>query len=273
MIVNSPSLDPVDPVLDFNADSPVIGWHTVLTPTSVVVSPAADPLHPVSNLANPSTTAGWRGQTGAEHFVTGVGLGQTLDYMAVARHNFGSEGMQIRLQVQNTVGGAFNTVIASFTPPDDEPLIMRFEPQVVVTARLRILPATTSDIPRASVMYLGRLLILQRRIYVGHTPLTMGRNARITNGRAESGDFLGRIVLTETLQSAISMQNLSPDWYRDNMDPFIAASKDTPFFVAWRPGDYPEETSYAWMTNEPQPSNQRPNGMMQVDFQYSGLKI
>jgi hypothetical protein len=28
---------------------------------------------------------------------------------------------------------------------------------------------------------------------------------------------------------------------------------------------------FAWLTNDPQPMNQRPNGMMQVELQLSGV--
>jgi hypothetical protein len=125
--------------------------------------------------------------------------------------------------------------------------------------------------PTIAVVYAGALLVLQRRIYVGHTPIPYGRSAKITNGRSESGNFLGRIVLNEKTQSAVKMQNLTPAWYRQHLDPFIAASKEAPFFFAWRPLSYPREVGYAWMTNDPQPSNARANGMMQIDLQMTGI--
>jgi hypothetical protein len=128
-----------------------------------------------------------------------------------------------------------------------------------------------SEAPTAAVLYTGALLVLQRRIYVGHTPITMGRTSKITNARSESGNFLGRIVLNEMTETSVSIQNLTPDWYRSQLDPFIRASKETPFFFAWRPGDYANEVGYAWITDDPQPSNQRSNGMMQIDFQMRGI--
>jgi len=112
---------------------------------------------------------------------------------------------------------------------------------------------------------------VQRRIYVGHTPMPYGRSARIQNGRSEAGHFLGRIVIQETRDTAVALQNLTPTWYRTYMDPFIRASKEVPFFFAWRPQSYPYETGYGWMTNEPRPVNQRANGMMQIDLQMSGV--
>ena len=115
--------------------------------------------------------------------------------------------------------------------------------------------------------------MLQRRIYVGHTPIPYGRESRVTTGVSESGNFLGRIVLGESLETSVDLQNMTPAWYRAEMDPFIAASKEAPFFFAWRPDSYPRETGYAWMTNNPKPSNQRSNGMMQISLSMGGIAL
>ena len=55
--------------------------------------------------------------------------------------------------------------------------------------------------------------------------------------------------------------------------PFIVASKEVPFFFAWRPASYPRETGFAWMTNNPKPSNQRSNGMMQISLSMGGVSL
>lgn len=154
-------------------------------------------------------------------------------------------------------------------PTDDDPLILQFDPQVLLQVRLRM--QTGTEIPEAAVMYAGKLLVLQRRIYVGHTPITFGRRTTITNGMSESGQFLGRIVMGQFLVTEVSLQNLTPSWYRANMDPFVQAAREEPFFFAWRPGGYPEEVGYAWLTGDPSPVNSRSNGMMEVQLQMSGV--
>ena len=78
-------------------------------------------------------------------------------------------------------------------PADDAPLLFRFSPVALSSIRLRMQPGSSA--PTAAVLYTGALTVLQRRIYVGHTPITMGRVAKITNARSESGNFLRREVL------------------------------------------------------------------------------
>jgi hypothetical protein len=121
------------------------------------------------------------------------------------------------------------------------------------------------------VVYCGKLLVLQRRIYVGHTPGNYGRTSKVINAKSENGSFLGRIVLNEMTKTSVALENLTPDWYRTYFDPFVTAAREDPFFWAWRPSSYPAECGYAWLTNDPKPNNSLPNGMMQVSFEISGI--
>jgi hypothetical protein len=88
---------------------------------------------------------------------------------------------------------------------------------------------------------------------------------------SEAGNFLGRILVGESRKTSVTLSNLSPVWYRNNMDPFISAAKTTPFFYAWRPASYPAETGYAWLTADAAPANQSPNGFMSVTLPIGGV--
>lgn len=263
-----------------NGDNPLVGYRNLVTSTNVTTS-TEDPDHPAANLANPATHLYWRSDGFAsplDHEFITVTL-ETLDepftdlidYVGIARHNFGSGLIPVTIEIQQTEGAAWVAVTSEVILPNDGPALFRFTPQAAYAIRVRLGQPSADVIPEAAVMYVGTLLVLQRRIYVGHTPITMGRTARITTARSESGAFLGRIVLSEGRQASVNMQNLQPAWYREYMDPFVVAAKESPFFFAWRPLSYPFEVGYAWLTNEPMPSNQRPNGMMQVQLQMSGI--
>lgn len=160
-------------------------------------------------------------------------------------------------------------VIEEFIPSSDGAILMRFDPQAVNMVRIRLQPGDA--VPTAAVVYAGKLLVLQRRIYVGHTPINMRVSSTIINGYSENGQFLGRIVKSQTLKSNVTMNNMTPEWFRLNMLPFIQAAVEAPFFFAWRPSDYPEEVGFCWLTGDPHPKNQRNNGMMSVSLDLSGI--
>jgi hypothetical protein len=265
----------ITPTADINANNPVIGWQNVLLPSSIAASSTLSG-YPASNLANPSTASRWQAAataTGTGVTLTATLLNPTVDYVAVARHNFGTAAPSIIVEgvLTSASPGTWITLVQATTLPDDAPVIFRFVPRQLQSLRLRIIGGSVA--PRAAVLYIGALLIVQRRLYVGHTPMQLSRNVSVVNARSESGNFLGRIITGESTDTKVDLQNLKPDWYRTNMAPFIVAAREAPFFFAWRPGNYPLEVGYAWLTNDPKPSNARTNGMMSVALQLGGTVL
>lgn len=251
-----------------SANAPIIGYQNLVTIANISAdSENAD--YPAVNLANPATTNRWKSGSTSEQYVTAaINEVDDVDYVGIARHNFGTA--QLAVSVEGDPDGmGFDELVAPAIPADDAPLIFRFTPGSYQSIRIKI--AAGSIAPQAAVMYVGAVLPLQRNIYVGHTPIVDGRSDNAVNGRSESGQFLGRIITGSAVSTDVSMQNLTAAWYRANMRPFLAAARNKPFFFGWRPSTYPAEAGYAWLTNQPRPSNQRANGMMQVDLSLGGI--
>ncbi len=138
-------------------------------------------------------------------------------------------------------------------PADDTPIIARFTPQALSRVRVRL--QLNGIIPQAAVVYVGKLLVLERSITIGrgHVPINYGRRSTIVNGMSESGNFLGRIVLGEHRQSKAEFEWFTPDFYRSDIDTFLEAAQEFPFFWAWHPETYPTEVGYCWLTNNAEP--------------------
>jgi len=257
-----------------NADNPIVGYVNLVT-TGNVTSNTAAAGYPVSNLANPSTALKWIGETdspAADEYITiAADTVELCDYIGIAGHNFWSGQIPVSIEVLDVDASPQDwvEVISEAIPPNDGPLLFRFSPQAIAAIRIRLQPGVAA--PMAAVVYLGNLLVLQRRIYVGHTPMPYGRQLSLANHRSISGAFLGRIVLGEKTATGIDMQNLTPGWYRTYMEPFLVAAKEIPFFFAWRPSTYPNEVGYAWFSDDPQVSNQLANGFMQVQMSLEGI--
>lgn len=258
-----------------NGNNPIVGYENRVTISNITTT-TEDTEFPAVNLANPATHLVWLGLIGSpsasdEYITVEVNTVEEIDYVGIARHNFGSGLFPVSVEIQATDGGAWSEVVTDTILPDDSPVIFRFTPQSAFAVRVRIQPSSLGDAPSAAVVYVGKLLILQRRIYVGHTPIPYGRQTSVVTGKSESGNFLGRIIVGENRMTGVNMMNLTAAWYRNNMDPFIAAAQQYPFFFGWRPLDYPFETGYGWITDNPQPQNQRTNGMVQISFKMMGI--
>ena len=249
------------------ADYPVIGWENLATSAGLTATEEASG-YPVTNLANPSTASVWLGTTtGTQYLTAAIAGGGDVDFVGVARHNFGTAVAAV--SIEGDTGGGFAEIVAAVTPTDDTPLIFRFVPGAYVSVRVKIASATA--IPTAAVLYVGSALVVPRRVYVGHTPINYGRSTNVVVGRSESGNFLGRVVVGSRRETSVTFSDLSPSWYRASFEPFVAASVEDPFFFAWRPNEYPDEVGFVWLTSDVQPTNQRRNGMMQVSLQMGGV--
>lgn len=257
-------------------NNPTILYRNFVTASGITAtSEAAN--YPVSNLANPLThsQAEWRATSTAEQeLVFTISELEYINGFGIAGHNLASA--EIGLTVEVYTDGAWVEVWDGM-PASDAPLLFRSDLYPVSQVRLTL--AAGSEPARIAVVQIAPLLVVQRRIWMGHTPINLGVTSDIVSGMSEAGDFLGRIVLGESTGTAIDLKNLTPDWYRENFDPFIRAAKTQPFFFAWRPVDYPDEIGFCWLTNNPKPVNQRrrrsatgtDHGLMSVQLQVNGI--
>jgi len=253
---------------DLSLNHPVIGWHNLVT-SSTIVADNEETNYPASNLANPATHLEWRSDDDGDQYLTiTTNEVDPIDYLAVAGHNFFSE--EIPTSVEGYIGGVWTEIVEEVMLPDDGPAIYRFEAQSLSAIRLKM-QAPVDALPRAAVVYVGKLLVIERKIYVGHTPLPDGIKTSVVNGRSESGKFLGRIQLGEWRESTIPLSLVSPDWFRTYMRPFLRDGKNLPFFFAWRPEDYPFETGYAYLMEDPAPTPVGPNNLIAFDMKVSGV--
>lgn len=247
---------------------PRIGYDSIVTAASLSSDQAADGF-PIANLGNSATFLLWKGEDATEQsIVVSPGSGQTIDYMGIARHNLGTAGVDYTLESSNN--GTDYTEVVTDNPDDDRAIIHQFDSVSASFFRLTI--SAGSVAPQMAVLYLGQILSMERRLYVGHTPVPFGLRRTVSTGRSESGQFLGRVRRRETVEFAIDMPNLTPAWVRSDLEPFIDVSDTTPFFWAWRPEDYPAECAFCWTAGDPATTNQRPNGMMDFNVSVQGIR-
>jgi hypothetical protein len=270
MIVISSSLvtsAAADASIDLKA--PCIGYRSEVTTSTITTTDEATG-YPATNLANVSTASTWKAlnNTGVKYITVTPSIASAFDYVAIARHNFGSAAIAVTVEARVSSGDAWSAIVAEFMPTNNDALILRFTRTVYHSVRIKL--AAGSVAAQAAVVYAGLLLVMQRRVYVGHTPITMGRQTNIATGISEGGNFLGRVVTGGTLKTGLSLQNLTPAWVRSDLDPFIQSARSKPFFFGWRPQDYPFETAFCWATSDIRPVNSRSNGMMSVEFEIEG---
>ena len=135
---------------------------------------------------------------------------------------------------------------------DSAPIIARYAANTADAFRVSISAGTAPA--QISTIYSGNLMVLERSITLNkHLVINYARKSNQVGGMSESGNFLGRITLSEWRESKAEFEWFTPDWYRANFEPFVAFAVDNPFFWAWNPDEYPEETAFAWLSEDVRP--------------------
>jgi hypothetical protein len=248
-------------------DHPIVGWQNIATIENLAAT-SEEVSYPASNLVNPATHARWRATSTDEQFITvTTGSADAIDYIAIVRHNLATAVIEVSVEGDHALG--YEVLIDPVLLPNNGPTLFRFEASPFISVRLRL---SDGDIPaEIAVVYVGKLLVLPRKIYQGLTPPPHARVSKVTNGMSEAGDFLGRIETQRRIETTVPLSLIDPTYYRDHIDEFLAVSKTTPFFFGWRPQTYPNEIGYCSMTNDPMPVNQSPHGLIAMDFEMTGV--
>lgn len=248
-------------------DLPAVGYHNVVVAGSIVAD-TQQANYPASNLANPATHLEWRAEDDSEQYITiTTNEVDPIDYVGIARHNLGTA--EIPVSIEANIDTVWTEIVEERMLANDEPVIFRFEAASYSQVRIRLQAGT--DTARAAVVYVGKLLDLERKVYVGHTPLTDARQISVASNRSVSGNFLGRIILGEGRESTVPLSLLTPSWYRANMRAFLDAAREIPFFFAWRPSTYPNEVGFCDLMNDPMPAPVGPSNLLSFELKLNGV--
>lgn len=235
----------------FDLSRPIIGWENQIT-VSGVDADSEEPNFPATNTANSATNLFWRAAgTGVQYLTFRLNEEVPSDYIGIARHNLGSAGVVVSVEVRTFADADWIELVEGFVALDDAPILIRYVEVSAVAIRLKLVPLDT--VPEIAVVHIGRLLSMPIGPSVGYTPLIDGRVTRTAIGNAESGDFLGAIILSQRLETSVTFQNLDDDWYRQFVRPFVNLGRGATFFFSGFPESHPREAGYAWLTADPRP--------------------
>jgi hypothetical protein len=252
-----PSLDP---------NNGLLCWQNIVTPLDITTT-SETPENPKENLANTSTSFAWQASSTADQDID-IQIGnRTIDFIGIAGHNLIQEA---EIRVQYIVDGQVFTVF-DFGEFEIRSQALLFVVNEASPDTVRLTIRNNNQPPRIAVLYAGQGTRIERPIYVGHTPITMGSQITTIGSISESGQYLGEIIRREKFTTNVQLQNLTPQFMRDELLPFFQQRPRRPAFWAWRPEKYAAEVGYCWLVGNPRPVNQRGNGMMQVSFDLDAI--
>lgn len=248
-------------VEDVPEDTPYIGYHNLVTFENLTAT-SSDADHPVTNLADVTTTPYWLATAATEQEVTAaINSVEDVDYVGIAGHNFGTEQIAVEVGYYDSSSPpAWVNLAGPQIPEDDQPIVLAFEAQSLADVVVKM--AAGGGAPRMAVLYVGKLLVLNRGVIPeGDMPwLPESRKTTRVNGVSDAGQFLGSIILGAMIVWSLVFKYFEAAWFKTNFVPFLRACRDEgqPFFLAWKPVTYPYEVGYCWLTDDPAPMVNHP---------------
>ena len=249
----------------------VIGWHTYTreaVPGDVSVSsettngPADAPLRP-------DTYEGWVPTSVPATWRIDLGTARNINYVGIAGHTIGQSGGAVIVEY-STNDSDWTEFLPEIAPADNTPIV--FAVESFDFARYWRIRITSGSAPKIGVIYVGRYLALQRPVrYAGHSPVTMSRTIERSTAETRGGEFVGSSLRRQGMETSYNVHNLKPDWYREEFDRFAVSALRYPYFIAWRPVDYPSEVGFGWTRDAIVPDNSGVRGLIDVSWNFQGI--
>jgi hypothetical protein len=238
-------------------------WCQGLAASAVVVSSEL-PDMPKDGPLRSDTTDKWRAVSGASTWRVDLGQARAVNYVGLV---IATSGVQITV-AYSTDDTNWTTFATALTPTDTSPILVL---DSVKTARYwRISVASPVTV---AVVYIGQVLELERPFFDGHSPMQLSRMVERTSSMTRGGQFVGQDVIRRGTMTSVSVNNLTPTWYKNSFDPLVRHLETQPIFWAWNLLRDPAGVSYAWSADPIQPVlvAQTPGGRVSVSMSLRGL--
>jgi len=247
----------------------VIGHDSFTTRTGTTVTAGnAAAGFPASAVLNPLTYERWKPTALPVTLDVVLPANAALsDYVGIAAHNLGTQ--RATMEVWYSVDGVSYTIIHTWKPVDNSPIMMMYNATSARYWRLAILSADA--MPYIGVFYIGKALVMQRLIYAGVTPPAFNRDTKVITNRSDTGQTLGRTVIRAGLQQSFKWSHLTRDWVDVNIPAFLSNARERAFFVAWRPYTHPNDVVFGELEDDPKLSNTGPRNFMDMSFSMRGV--
>lgn len=234
-----------------NTSLPRIGWRAL---SGDIVASSAAAGFAASRAAAEETYDGWRPTTLPARWSVELPGSTVADYMGIAAHDL--DGYTIR--PQRWSGSAWVDIAPAVVVDGSTAIFWLFAP--VASERFALFISAGPALPTIGHIRFGEVLMVPRLAsYVGD-PIDEGQQITLRTNRSETGEFLGSIVEGNGLQFSVQIDHLAEPFRQGAWRSFRNhAERARPFFIAPKPGPYPREVAYAWLSGRAAVSRQIPN--------------
>jgi hypothetical protein len=250
---------------------PRIGWDTItrdLLPSAVSASSDTQ-TGPADAVLRDDTAEYWLPNTLPATLTIDFGRLEDVDYVGVAGHTLGSSACSLKLETSMD-GVTFAQFGLDYVAADDSAQMFL---DTVRQARLLRLSVSGAAAPKIAVVYVGKVLVMEKRVTGGYVPITMARNTVKRNQVSRGGQFVSTSIRRMGVDGTATFEHLSSSFVRNSFDPFVKSARTFPYFFAWNPLTFPLEVAYCWTDKDIRPAYEGIIDLMRVSWNMQGLGV
>ena len=220
----------------------------------------------------PSTWERYRPSSGSKTVRFQLATQASIDFIGIAATNAGTHngGTPISIGYASSVGGSVIS-LGTIEPDENNSAVMRlFTPVTAAEVVIIFNSAPVGSGLELGVIYAGKSLEMPHGIYGGHAPIVLNGKTKYQSTRSDSGNFLGRTITSQGIETSYKWRHLDPYWYREYFQPFVKSARKVPFFINWRPDVY-QESAFGHTTGDISPMNMTGGSrLIEVSFNMLG---
>lgn len=222
--------------------------------------------YPIDNALTKDTYQAWRSNAATPTVSCEFDSTETINYLAIARHNLGSE--EITTQLDYRIESGSWTKIADITPDTDDPLLVPFKPTEADEIRLVFAGA---GVPIIAVLAVGSAVIMPRPLRSTMQPVWLSRQTAVVPQMSDGGEVIGGAVVRRGVAVSPSWRNLPLAFYVSTLRTLARDLPGCPFFFAWQPDEAPDEVVYGMIDGDVNGNHIRNSTRYEFGFDMRGL--
>jgi hypothetical protein len=243
---------------------PRILWDDITRRGSVVASSEAEGFE-AENAADYLTFDYWRPASVPATYEIQADDTEEVDCILIAAHDIGSSGASILIEYHD---GDDYIEIVELQPGTDDVLIVLMD-EAVETMKVRL--TLSGEIASLGVVMAGKALAMPKSVSLDHRPIGLSRRTVIEPNDSEGGQWLGRTIRRNGVETELKFQHLTRDFVRGEFDDFRLAARSYPFGLLWAPERFPAEAAYCRCDQDIIPAHDGIPDRMSVTIPVKGI--
>ena len=185
---------------------------------------------------------------------------------------YGSGLIETTVTVYGSADNANFTELASETLERNGAHMIFFSSVAYAYYKVNFSRADTEPTTIRNLM-VGEYIEFEKCLMQSHAPAPYQRKTKYLAGKNGEGQFLGRVVSRQGVESSYDFSMITPSFARQQFQDFVNTILNETYYLAWNAGLYPQEVVFGWTDENVGVKYSGDGNLMAASWKISGLLV